>query len=60
MKRRYEAVSLGQPFHNDRIQFNVTQAYDFTKNNVYQFGAQAFNGNVAVRSAACPTVSRCG
>ena len=39
---------LGQPFHNDRIQFNVTQAYDFAKNNVYQFGAQAFNGNVAV------------
>ena len=39
---------LGQPFHNNRIQFNVTQAYDFAKNNVYQFGAQAFNGNVAV------------
>jgi len=38
---------LGQPFHNNRIQFNVTQAYDFAKNNVYQFGAQAFNGNVA-------------
>ncbi|HXR44488.1 MAG TPA: DUF3943 domain-containing protein [Pseudolysinimonas sp.] len=38
---------LGQPFLDNRIQFNVTQAYDFAKNNVYQFGAQAFNGNVA-------------
>jgi hypothetical protein len=38
---------IGQPFHNNRIQFNVTQAYDFAKNNAFQFGAQAFNGNVA-------------
>ena len=38
---------LGQPFHDNRLQFNVTQAYDFAKNNVYQFGAQSFNGNVA-------------
>ena len=26
---------------------NVLQAYDFSKNNVYQFGAQSFNVNVA-------------
>ena len=38
---------LGQPFLDNRLQFNVTQAYDFAKNNVYQFGAQAFTGNVA-------------
>jgi hypothetical protein len=37
---------LGQPIH-ERFQFNVTQAYDFAKNDVYQFGAQSFNGNLA-------------
>jgi len=39
---------VGQPIH-DRFQFNVTQAYDFIKNDVYQFGAQSFNGNLAFR-----------
>jgi len=34
---------LGQPYQNDRFQLNVLQAYDFSKNNAYQFGAQSFN-----------------
>ena len=38
---------LGQPFRGDRIQVNVLQAYDFSKNSVYQFGAQSFNVNAA-------------
>ena len=42
---------LGQPIH-DRFQFNVTQAYDFIKNDVYQFGAQSFNGNLAFRAGS--------
>ena len=37
----------GQPFGSDRFQVNVTQAYDFSKNDAYQFGAQSFNVNLA-------------
>jgi hypothetical protein len=42
---------LGQPLGEDRFQLNVTQAYDFTKNNAYQFGAQSFNVNAAFMGA---------
>ena len=38
---------LGQPFQGDRFQLNVVQAYDFSKNTAYQFGAQSFNVNAA-------------
>ena len=34
---------LGQPFANDRFQLTVLQAYDFAKNDAYQFGSQSFN-----------------
>jgi hypothetical protein len=37
---------FGQPFKQGRVQLNVVQAYDFNKNNVYQFGAQAFHVTV--------------
>ncbi len=40
---------LGQPFRDNRFQVNVSQAYDFNKNNVYQFGAQSFNVNAAYK-----------
>jgi hypothetical protein len=42
---------VGQPFRGDRIQLNVLQAYDYQKNNAYEFGAQAFqvNGTVLAR-----------
>jgi len=42
---------VGQPFRNDRLQLNVLQAYDYQKNNAYEFGAQAFqvNGTVLAR-----------
>jgi hypothetical protein len=39
---------LGQPFRGDRFQLNVTQAYDFSSNSAYQFGAQSFNANAAL------------
>jgi hypothetical protein len=38
---------LGQPSRHDSVQVNVLQAYDFSKNDAYQFGAQSFNVNVA-------------
>jgi hypothetical protein len=40
---------LGQPYDGGRFQVNVLQAYDFAKNNAYQFGAQSFNVNAAYR-----------
>jgi len=36
---------LGQPIGKGGFQLSVQQAYDYNKNNVYQFGAQAFNVN---------------
>ncbi len=41
---------LGQPYRNDRFQVNVMQAYDFSKNDAYQFGAQSFNVNASYSS----------
>jgi hypothetical protein len=41
---------LGQPFQKGRLQVNVQQAYDFSKNDAYQFGTQSFNVNVAYSS----------
>ncbi|MCM3878656.1 MAG: DUF3943 domain-containing protein [Vicinamibacterales bacterium] len=39
---------LGQPLGDaGRFQFNVSQAYDFSKNTAYQYGAQSFNANFA-------------
>jgi len=38
---------LGQPYRDGRLQFNVSQAYDFTSNDAYQFGAQSFNTSLA-------------
>ena len=38
---------LGQPFDNNRFQLNVSQDYDFNKNEAYQFGAQSFSLNGA-------------
>ncbi len=38
---------LGQPFRQNRFQMNVSQAYDFSKNTAYQFGAQSFNVNAS-------------
>ena len=38
---------LGEPFAEGKLQLNVSQAYDFNKNNAYQFGAQSFNTSVA-------------
>ena len=38
---------LGQPMANDRFQLTVLQAYDFAKNDAYQFGAQSFNVSAA-------------
>jgi hypothetical protein len=34
---------MGQPMAHEGLQFNVSQAYDYNKNNAYQFGAQSFN-----------------
>ena len=42
---------LGQPMANQRFQLNVAQAYDFSKNNAYQFGAQSFNVNAVFNGA---------
>ena len=38
---------LGQPFDNNRFQLNVSQDYDFNKNEAYQFGAQSFSSTDA-------------
>ena len=38
---------VGQPFDNNRFQVNVSQDYDFNKNEAYQFGAQSFSLNAA-------------
>ena len=38
---------LGQPVRGDRFQLSVLQAYDYSKNNAYQFGAQSFEVNAA-------------
>ena len=49
---------LGQPFKNGRFQLNVLQAYDFSQNKAYQFGAQsfevqgAFTGQTSTRTSA--------
>jgi pimeloyl-ACP methyl ester carboxylesterase len=40
---------LGQPMKGDRIQVNVVQNYDFMKNDAYQYGAQSFTVNAAVK-----------
>ena len=50
---------LGQPFRRDRFQLNVVQAYDFSKNTAYQFGAQSFNVNVAYTGKLSSRVSIC-
>jgi hypothetical protein len=48
---------LGQPYQNDRFQLNVMQAYDFTKNSAYQFGAQSFNVTGAYSGRPSPRLS---
>jgi len=40
---------LGQPLHNGRLQLNVSQDYQYSKNDAYQFGAQAFDVSLGVR-----------
>ena len=50
---------LGQPFQRDRFQLNVVQAYDFSKNTAYQFGAQSFNVNAAYTSHLSSRLSLC-
>ena len=42
---------MGQPMANQRFQLNVAQAYDFSKNSAYQFGAQSFNVNAVFKGA---------
>ena len=39
---------LGQPLKHDRLQFDVSQAYDFNQNSAYQFGAQSFVASFSV------------
>ena len=48
---------LGQPYRQDRFQLSVAQAYDFTKNTAYQFGAQSFNVNAAYTGRLSPRLS---
>jgi hypothetical protein len=48
---------VGQPFRGDRFQMNVMQAYDFSKNSAYQFGAQSFNVNMAYTGRFGPGLS---
>ena len=48
---------LGQPFRNDRFQLNVSQAYDFSTNSAYRFGAQSFNANLAFTTMLSSRVS---
>jgi hypothetical protein len=48
---------LGQPMANDTFQFTVVQAYDFAKNNAYQFGSQSFNVNAAYVTRASSGLS---
>jgi hypothetical protein len=38
----------GQPIGSSRFQFSLTQNYDFDKNGVYEYGAQAFEANLGV------------
>jgi hypothetical protein len=38
---------LGQPMRGGKLQLNISQAYDFNKNDAYQFGAQSFNSSIA-------------
>ena len=45
---------LGQPVGGDRFQVNVSQAYDFSKNSAYEFGAQSFNVNAAYKGTLSP------
>jgi hypothetical protein len=42
---------LGQPFHGQRFQLNILQAYDFAQNKAYQFGAQSFEVHGAFTGA---------
>jgi hypothetical protein len=37
---------IGQPLAGGRLQLSVSQAYDFNKNGVYEFGAQSFETNL--------------
>ena len=45
---------MGQPTASQRLQLNVAQAYDFNKNNAYQFGAQSFNVNAVFNAGLSP------
>jgi hypothetical protein len=38
---------MGQPTVKGHLQINVSQAYDFQKNNAYDFGAQSFEVSVS-------------
>ena len=38
---------LGQPLGHGRFQLNIVQDYDFSQNQAYKFGAQAFEVNAA-------------
>jgi hypothetical protein len=48
---------LGQPMRGGRLQLNVSQAYDFIKNDAYQFGAQSFNSSIAYTARLSPRYS---
>ena len=48
---------IGQPFKQGHLQLNVLQAYDFNKNDAYQFGEQSFNANLAYTADLSPRMS---
>jgi hypothetical protein len=48
---------MGQPMAHEGLQFNVSQAYDYNKNNAYQFGAQSFNVSASHLGKISPRLS---
>jgi hypothetical protein len=48
---------IGQPLGSGKVQFTITQNYDFDKNEAYEFGAQAFEANLGVLQQLSSRVS---
>jgi len=41
---------MSEPFHQERLQFTVMQAYDFSKNDAFQYGAQSFQAHLSTNA----------
>lgn len=48
---------LGQPLSSGRLQFSVSQSYDYQNNDAYSFGAQSFAGSLGVSHAISQRLS---